>query len=113
MRVLSTGRDIASFRPNSGAELLHSSVGGQDSVTICTRFNTYQFTLHNYGEGFMQYLLTRDSEPLFALAPMINEFPLAKQYLAEGWRNGYVMVMLGEMALKMEKLLKQNGTDFF
>ena len=51
VRVLSSGRDVAEHQEGSGAELLHSSLAGQDTVTICARFLTYQFTHHGFLES--------------------------------------------------------------
>ena len=58
IRVLSTGRDPATHLPHySGAELLHSALAGHDTVTLCARFSTYQFTYEKYGDNPQQVLL--------------------------------------------------------
>ena len=47
-KALKTLGDLSTFRPNTGAELGSSSLMGQEDVTICARFVTYQFTTHLY-----------------------------------------------------------------
>ena len=48
MLVLQSGTDISRHAPNSGAELLHSSLAGRDSVTVCVRLAVQQFTHQGY-----------------------------------------------------------------
>ena len=40
--------EISKFIPKTGAEVLNSSLLGQEQVTLCARLLTYQFTTHLY-----------------------------------------------------------------
>ena len=46
IEVLTTSRNLSSRIPNSGADIKHPSLAGLEDVTICARFNTYQFSVH-------------------------------------------------------------------
>ena len=45
LTVLQTSDDLSKINPNTGAELLDSSLYGLEKVTICARFVTHQFNL--------------------------------------------------------------------
>ena len=82
IRVLNTGRDVAAFLPTSGAELLSSSVSDQDTVTLCARFNTFQFTYEKYGATPRQVLLQMGPEnTILASQAMTEERSAFKSYV--------------------------------
>ena len=98
IRVLSTGRDVATRNPNSGAELLHSSLAGQDTITLCARFNTFQFNLHNNlaEENFNMFLLTTVDASILSFAPMSPDYPGLRQHVpTKNWQNGNVFLFFG------------------
>ena len=92
IRVLSTDRDLALHTPNSRAELLHSSLARQDTVTICARLSTYQFTHQGYGWWPAQVFIALADESLFESGAMIEEKPAYKPEAGELWQNGDVII---------------------
>ena len=93
IRVLSSGRDVKAHNPDSGAELLHSSLAGQDTVTICARFLAYQFTHHGYGAYPEAVLLKLQENGLLASMGMTSEkSSVFKQSAGEQWLNGNVLL---------------------
>ena len=70
--VIQTTGDLSKFQPGTGAELANSSLLGQEEVTICARFLTYQFTTHlypwpyhvplSYGEGLVSLFTSWSQE---------------------------------------------------
>ena len=89
IRVLSTGLDVAKHKEGSGAELVHPSLADQDTVTICSRFKTYQFTHHGYKIPSHVLLMLND-KPLLASAATTMKNPFNKPYAGNNWRNGNV-----------------------
>ena len=88
-RVLSSGRDVATHQPHySGAKLLNSFLAGQDTVTICARAFTYQFTQEGYIAP-AHVLMTFDRQFLFLSGQMTEKNPFLKHRAARTiWRNG-------------------------
>ena len=95
IRVLSTGRDVAAHKPHhSGAELLHSSLAGLDTVTVCARFNIYQFTYHGYGEWPDQVLLdTGEFYWFLYIGGMSEENNHYKKSAGKEWLNGEAKIV--------------------
>ena len=94
IQVLSSDQDVISHVPDSGAEVLHSSLAGQDTVTICVRFITYQFTHHGYGRWPAQVLLQiGDDKVLLFTAAMTEQNPVYKcdSWAGKLWRNGDIL----------------------
>ena len=83
IRVLSTGRDPATHQPHhSGATLLHSALADQDTLTICARFNTYQFTYEKYGDNPQQVLLQLGPRSfMLSFGVMTENRPAWKSYV--------------------------------
>ena len=91
LRVLTSGRELAEHKPDySGAELLHSSLAGQDTLTICARFKAFQFTYQGSSDRPYQALLTLGGESLFGSVSMTDEKPHYKSKAGDLWRNGDV-----------------------
>ena len=90
IRVLSTGRDVATHEPShSGAELLHSSLVGRDTVTICARFNIYQFTHRGYEKWPCQVLLSVGDGGWFLFSgAMTEENDWFKSRVGNNWIAG-------------------------
>ena len=89
LRVLSTGLDVAKHKEGSGAELVLPSLADQDTVTICSRFKTYQFTHHGYKIP-SHVMLMLNEKPLLASAATTMKNPFNKPYAGNNWRNGNV-----------------------
>ena len=90
MRILSTGTAVAEHDPDySGARLFHSSLAGQDSITICARFNVFQFTHYDYTNP-SQDLIIFGKQRLLKIAIMTEMKPYYKPRAGEDWRNGDV-----------------------
>ena len=94
IRVLSSGRIQATHKPHySGATLLHSSMAGQDTVTICARFNTYQFVHKGYGPYPDQGLVDlAEGSFFFYSGAMTEENPYYKARAGRHWQNGDVLL---------------------
>ena len=92
MRVLSTLTDVRSHAPGSGAQLLNSALADQDTLTICARFSTYQFTHHEYGDAPSQTLLQLGDKILFASKAMTEENPKFKTIAGDEWQNGNILL---------------------
>ena len=64
--VLQTSESVSKFEPYAGAELLNTSLFGQNDVTICTRFFTYQFTTHKYDKPYQNILVLKKQYLLYS-----------------------------------------------
>ena len=91
IRVLSSGRDLATHQPHhSGAELFHSALAGHDAVTLCARFMSYQFTHHRYTTP--KIVLLRTDVDLINAYTMSAENRFAQLYAGEQWQAGDVLL---------------------
>ena len=92
--VLQTTRNLSIFTPNSGAELRFSSLLGQEDVTICARFNTYQFTTNMYSEPLQLLLVLGDNYLLGSytmLPPPSPWYSYFHDRIGGKWQNGNAM----------------------
>ena len=90
--VLSSGRDLATHQPTgAGAELLHSSLAGQDTLTICARFITYQFTNYGYDDSY-HTLIQQGKMNFFESNHFTEEYAGMKRYAGAKWKNGNILI---------------------
>ena len=90
VRVLSSVRQVVEHKPHdSGATLLHSSLAGQNTLTICARFVSYLFT-HQGMDIPKQGLMTLGGGDFFNSVAMTEQNPYYKERAGEIWRNGEV-----------------------
>ena len=109
LKVLSTVRDATSFTPNSGAELLRSSLAGRDTVTICVRVNVFQFIQKSESRDYPeQDILLLGSRTLLHSSSMTNKNPAYRGRAGEKWQNGDILV--GNMFGVLEKVDWRPGT---
>ena len=94
IKVLKTPGDLSTFRPDTGAELGSSSLSGQEDVTICARFVTYQFTTHLY-KSPLQVVLQLGAVTLLGsytmLPPPSHWHGFFRESIVDQWQNGNVV----------------------
>ena len=108
IRVLSSGKDVASHKEGSGAKLLHPSLVGQESLTFCARFNVYQLFYQGYHKPGQAHLML-GGHSLLVSAAMKEERNDYKTMAGVDWKNGDVG-FLYEYGVPDETLIKANWT---
>ena len=95
LRVLRTTKDLSTFHPYSGGELLNSSVYDFEEATICARFSTYQFITHGYQEPLQVVLSIGQNLDLlssYTMLPQTSQFwAWWHNLIGSKWQHGNVL----------------------